>query len=45
MLRGGAAASADVVHELEVFGPVATMLTYDGSPTGAPLLHVEYTTP
>lgn len=35
LLRADAAATGAAVHEREVFGPVATLLPYDGSPADA----------
>ena len=38
LLEASEGSEADVVHELEVFGPVATMIPYDGSPAAAATL-------
>jgi oxepin-CoA hydrolase/3-oxo-5,6-dehydrosuberyl-CoA semialdehyde dehydrogenase len=38
LLRAGDAHGARVIHEHEVFGPVATLLPYDGSPAEAAAL-------
>jgi oxepin-CoA hydrolase/3-oxo-5,6-dehydrosuberyl-CoA semialdehyde dehydrogenase len=41
LLRAREPASARAVHEHEVFGPVSTLLAYDGTPAGAAALVVK----